>query len=201
VKTLTKTLFVGCDVSAKNSTVCLMGEEGKQIGHQTFSNSLSGAKAMESWLLKIMEEKGFSTLKMATEATSFLDLYLVDFMASSKDLAPFHPSMIYQFNPKLVRNFKRAYSDKEETYKVDAFVIADHLRFGRLPEPYESHRPYLPLRRLTRYRFHIVKAINREKAYFSEPSLPQVLRILRGETLCLPLRGYLLGCDYRILSR
>lgn len=25
---------------------------------------------------------------------------------------------------------------------------------------------YLPLRRLTRYRFHIVKAINREKAYF-----------------------------------
>jgi hypothetical protein len=49
---------------------------------------------------------------------------------------------------------------------VDAFVITDRPRFGRLPEPYETHQPYLPLRRLTRYRFHIVKAINREKAYF-----------------------------------
>jgi hypothetical protein len=45
-------------------------------------------------------------------------------------------------------------------------VITDRLRFGRLPEPYESHRPYLPLRRLTRYRFHLVQAISREKAYF-----------------------------------
>lgn len=103
---------------------------------------------MESWFLKIMKDKGFSTLKIATEATSFLDLHLVDFLASSKELAPFNPS-IYQFNPKIVRNFKRAYSDKEKTDKVDAFVIADRLRFGRLPEPYESHRPYFPLRRLT----------------------------------------------------
>lgn len=142
-----------------------MNEEGKELGYQTFPHTLSGATAPESWLLKTVREKGFSTLKIATEATSFLDLHLVDFMASSQDLAPFHP-LIYQFNPKLVRNLKRAYSDKEKTDKVDAFVIADRLRFGRLPEPYESHRPYLPLRRLTRYRFHIVKAINREKTYF-----------------------------------
>jgi len=142
-----------------------MDPEGKTIGHQTFSNTLSGAQALESWLLKIMKENDFSDLKIATEATSFLDLHLVDFMASSQELAPFNPS-IYQFNPKLVRNFKRAYSDKEKTDKVDAFVIADRLRFGRLPEPYESHQPYLPLRRLTRYRFHLVKTINREKAYF-----------------------------------
>jgi len=80
-------------------------------------------------------------------------------------LAPFKPS-IYQLNPKLVRNFKRVYPDKEKTDTVDAYVITDRLRFGRLPEPYESHQPYLPLRRLTRYRFHLVKTISREKAYF-----------------------------------
>jgi transposase len=142
-----------------------MDEEGKEMGRPTFPNTLPGARTLESHLLDLLKEKGFSTLKIATEATSFLDLHLVDFLASSQDLAPFHPS-IYQFNPKLVRNFKRTYPDKDKTDKIDAFVIADRLRFGRLPEPYESHRPYLPLRRLTRYRFHLVKAISREKAYF-----------------------------------
>lgn len=142
-----------------------MDEEGKEMGYPTFPNTLPGAKTLESQLLQVMNEKGFSTLKIATEATSFLDLHLVDFLASSQALAPFHPS-IYQFNPKLVRNFKRTYPDKNKTDKIDAFVITDRLRFGRLPEPYESHQPYLPLRRLTRYRFHLVKAISREKAYF-----------------------------------
>jgi len=162
---LSKTLLVGCDVSSQLNTVCLMDPEGKKIGSQTFSNTLSGAQALESWLLKTLKENDFSELKIATEATSFLDLHLVDFLASSQLLAPFRPS-IYQFNPRIVRNFKKAYSEKEKTDKVDAFVITDRLRFGRLPEPYETHQPYLPLRRLTRYRFHIVKAINREKAYF-----------------------------------
>lgn len=112
-----------------------------------------------------MEENNFSQLKIATEATSFFDLHLVDFLAQSPKLAPFKPP-IYQFNPKLTRNFKRAYTDKEKTDKTDAFVIADRLRFGRLPAPYENHQPYLPLRRLTRYRCHLVQNIAREKAYF-----------------------------------
>jgi hypothetical protein len=51
---------------------------------------------------------------------------------------------ICQFNPKLVRNFERACSSKKETDKVDASVIVDQLRFSKLPEPYDSHRHYLP---------------------------------------------------------
>lgn len=160
-----KTLFVGCDVSSKENTVCLMDEDGKELSYPLFPNTLTGAKAFEETILKVMEEGRFSQIKIATEATSFLDLHLVDFLASSQALERYNPS-IYQLNPKIVRNFKRAYPDKDKTDKVDAFVIADRLRFGRLPEPYESHKPYLPLRRLTRYRFHLVEAIAREKAYF-----------------------------------
>jgi hypothetical protein len=114
-------------LSSKNYTVCLTDEDGKEMGYPTFPNTLSGAKAPESQLLQLIQEKGFSTLKIATEATSFLDLHLVDSLASSQDLA-FNPS-IYQFNPKVVRNFKRAYPDKEKTDKIDAFVITDQLRF------------------------------------------------------------------------
>ena len=142
-----------------------MGKEGDELGYRNLPNTLSGAKKLESLLVKIMEENGFSTLKIGTEATSFLDLHLLDFLASSEKLAPFNPS-IYQLNAKIVRNFKKAYPDKDKTDKIDAFVIADRLRFGRLPEPYENHRPYLPLRRLTRHRFHLVESIAREKAYF-----------------------------------
>jgi hypothetical protein len=190
VNTLPKTLFVGCDVSSQNNTVRLMDEEGKEMGYPTFPNTLPRAKALESQLLQLIKGKGFSTLKIATEATSFLDLHLVDFLASSQVLAPFNPS-IYQFNPKLVRNFKKAYSDKEKTDKIDAFVITDRLRFGRLPEPYESHRPYLPLRRLTRYRFHIEGHQHRESLFPNTP-VPQVLRICCREPFA-SLRSCLLA--------
>lgn len=162
---MSNTLFVGCDVSSKTNVICLMEKEGDKLDYRDLPNTLSGAKKLESLLVKIMQENGFSTLKIGTEASSFLDLHLLDFLASSEKLAPFNPS-IYQLNAKIVRNFKKAYPDKDKTDKIDAFVIADRLRFGRLPEPYENHRPYLPLRRLTRHRFHLVESIAREKTYF-----------------------------------
>lgn len=93
MNTLPKNLFVGCDMSTKNNTVCLMDEEGKKIGYQTFPNTLSGARALESWLL--MNEKGGSTLKMATEVTSFLDFHLVHFMVSSQNGGEKEPRLGY----------------------------------------------------------------------------------------------------------
>ena len=67
-----KTLFVGCDVSSKENTVCLMDEDGKEVSYPIFPNTLTGAKVFEETLLKVMEEEGFSQIKIATEATSFL---------------------------------------------------------------------------------------------------------------------------------
>ena len=34
-------------------------------------------------------------------------------------------------NPKQIANFKKSYSDMDKTDEIDAFVIADYLRFGR----------------------------------------------------------------------
>ncbi len=39
---------------------------------------------------------------------------------------------IHVLNPKQVRKFKEAYPDLPKNDWVDAFVIADHLRFGRI---------------------------------------------------------------------
>ena len=41
--------------------------------------------------------------------------------------------------------------------------VAEYLRFGKLPAQYEPDSLYLPLRRLVRYRYHLVKSIEREK--------------------------------------
>lgn len=161
-----KTLLLGIDVHARENSCCFLNQEGNRVIKDcSFSNNLPGTRELEKRILQIMREKGFEHLKVATEATSFLDLHLVDFLARSKLLSKYSP-LIYQFNPKLTSGFKKAYSDKDKTDLEDAFVVADRLRFGRLPQAYEEHQPYIPLRRLTRYRYHVVKTISREKSYF-----------------------------------
>lgn len=161
-----KTLFVGIDVHSAMNSCCLMDDLGNQLCKVfDFPNNLPGVQELETKLELFMKEHCFDTLKIATEATSFLDLHLVDFLVNSSVLAKYSPS-IYQFNPKITSGFKDAYPDKDKTDLVDPSVIADRLRFGRLPEPYEESKPYFPLRTLTRYRYHLVNAISREKNYF-----------------------------------
>lgn len=50
---------------------------------------------------------------------------------------------------------------------MDAFVVADRLRMGHdLLAPFQADDTYLPLRCLTRYRYHVVHNLVREKACF-----------------------------------
>lgn len=163
---MSKILYVGIDAHQKENVCCLLDQEGnKVINPFSVANNLDGAKELEERIDLIMKEHMFTELKAATEAAAFLDLHIVDYLASSKLLAKYSPS-IYQFNPKITSGFKKAYPDKDKTDIVDAFVVADRLRFGRLPEPYEESLPYFPLKRLTRYRYHLVSNISREKNYF-----------------------------------
>jgi len=163
---MSKTLYVGIDAHSEKNTCCFLNQEGNKVDKIfSISNNLPGAKELENRIDKIMSSGSFQQLKVATEATSFLDLHLVDFLATSKTLGKYSP-LIYQFNPKMTSAFKKAYSDKDKADPIDAFVVADRLRFGRLPEPYQEHKPYIPLRRITRYRHHLVKTISREKNYF-----------------------------------
>lgn len=163
---MSKTLYVGIDPHQKENVCCLLDQEGnKVVNIFSVANNLEGAKELEDRIDLIMKEHCFTDLKAATEAVSFLDLHIVDYLASSKLLAKYSP-LIYQFNPKITSGFKKAYTDKDKTDSIDAFVVADRLRFGRLPEPYEESQPYFPLKRLTRYRYHLVSNISREKNYF-----------------------------------
>lgn len=70
---------------------------------------------------------------------------------------------MHRFNPKVVNGFKKAYPSLPKTDAVDAWVIADRLRFGRLPPPTGFDERYQALQRLTRTRYHLVKELTREK--------------------------------------
>ncbi len=163
---MSKTLFIGIDVHAEKNSCGFTDDKGNRL-NKIFSvfNNLPGAEELEKRIDLTMKESAFDTFMIATEASSFLDLHLVDYLANSKNLSKYSP-LIYQFNPKLTARLKKAYADIDKTDDIDPFVIADRLRFGHLPEPYEESKTYFPLKRLTRYRYHLVNTIAREKNYF-----------------------------------
>jgi len=164
---MSKILYVGIDAHQKDNVCCLLDQEGnKVINVFSVANNMDGAKELEDRIDLVMKEHCFTELKIATEATGFLAFHLVDYLCTSKVLAKYSPDL-YQLNPRITSGFKKAYTDKDKTDVIDAFIVADRLRFGRLPEPYEDSQPYFPLKRLTRYRYHLISAIAREKNYFS----------------------------------
>lgn len=67
-------------------------------------------------------------------------------------------------NPKQVKKFRDAYSDLPKNDYVDSFVIADHLRFGRInKEVYMDDYKYQALKMYTRARHQLVQELTREK--------------------------------------
>ena len=75
---------------------------------------------------------------------------------------------IHVLNPKQVKKFKEAYPDLPKNDFMDAFVIADHLRFGRIArEVYMDDYRYQALRTLTRARFDVIQNLTREKQRFA----------------------------------
>src|SRR5215472_15121301 len=51
---------------------------------------------------------------------------------------------IYVFNPAWVQGLKRVYADAGKTDRLDAFFIAERLRVGRLPTPFQPDLVYAP---------------------------------------------------------
>ncbi|CAH8708592.1 IS110 family transposase [Paenibacillus melissococcoides] len=73
---------------------------------------------------------------------------------------------VFTINPKLINKFKDAYADLDKTDRIDAWIIADRLRFGRLTTTIVMQEQYIALQRLTRMRFHLVHNLTREKHTF-----------------------------------
>jgi transposase len=112
-----------------------------------------------------METDGFTELRLAAEATGWYWFHLFETLRSNPLLQAW-PTELFLLNPRLTANFKKSYVDLDKSDPIDAFVIADRLRWGRdIDTPFSFDEKLLSLRFLTRYRYHVVHQLASEKAY------------------------------------
>ena len=159
-------LYVGIDVSSLSNVAYFMLPDGSK--HSTFSlaNSRNGAIQLVKRIFSAVVSHSLDTVLIGLESTSVYGDNLVYFLREDATLVPFNKK-IHVLNPKQVSKFKEAYNDLPKNDWVDAFVIADCLRFGRInKEVYLGDYHYKALQNLTRARFFAVQNLTREKQRF-----------------------------------
>ena len=158
------TLFVGIDVSSKSNVVCALDFQSNKLLQFSVPNNQPGAEEFAAKLISILEGSRFKTVVLALESTSFYGIHIANFLSSSSLLMPYNP-YVYCLNPKMIANYRKSFIGLSKTDPLDAFVIADFARVGRINiEPWHGSQ-YLALQRLTRHRLHLVECITREKTY------------------------------------
>ena len=145
--------------------VCFLNEEGDKIDAFSVSNDLPGATTLKERLLQCVTGKEVEMLKIGLESTSVYSFHPSMFLHHDTDLQHFG-AKVFLLNPKQIANFKKSYSDMDKTDELDAFVIADYLRFGRNQMSIVKESQYVALQQLTRTRYQLVKMLTKEKQHF-----------------------------------
>jgi transposase len=159
-------LLVGLDVSKNDYKVCMLDGEGERVGKVfALRNNTNHSQELAGRIAESAEKIGARKIFIGYESTSVYGWHLQYFLADSMKLQPYALT-ITCFNPTLIESHKKSLGDLPKTDQMDAFIIADRLRIGRLPDSVPVDFRYLALQRLTRYRFHIVECIVREKNYY-----------------------------------
>jgi transposase len=158
-------LYVGIDVSSKELEACFMGSDGEKLQTLTVANNLQGASHLRDRIVAAADKHAVTEIHIGLEATSVYSWHPAMYLHEDPALKA-RKAKVFTINPKLVNKFKEAYPDMDKTDRVDAWVIADRLRFGRLTTTIVMQEQYVALQRLTRMRFHLVHSLTREKQYF-----------------------------------
>ena len=160
------TLLVGVDVHRQQNVFCVMDQDGQELSDRfALDNNRPGTQELVDRLAHLMQEGDYEQLQLGAEATGLYWLHFCMTLSQDPTLNQW-PLTLYAVNPRLTANYKKSFSDLDKTDGIDAFVVADRLRMGRgLPHPFIYDETYLPLRFLTRYRYHLVHTLAREKAY------------------------------------
>jgi len=158
-------IFVGIDVSSSDMKVCMMNHEGDTLKSFTVNNDFAGASHLREQVIVLADKLGATEIQIGLESTSVYSWHPSMFLTEDAELRK-RSTKVYTINPKLIRNFKKSYVDMDKTDHIDAWIIADRLRFGRLPFTVVLQEQYVSLQRLTRMRYHLMHNMTREKQYF-----------------------------------
>jgi transposase len=162
------TLCVGADVHLDE---IVLRAVDKALGHEVLerfrvTNNLPGAQLAATTIAQTAMDSGYARIEIGWESTGMLWIPFHRYLSTEPLLHPFELVLVC-FNPKLVAKFKDGLvlrSPKND--ERDAFDVAARLRFGELPVSYVPSDFWQGLRRLTRYRYRLSKAMSREKNRF-----------------------------------
>ena len=159
-------LFVGIDVGSRDNAVYIMLPDGSKHSSFSVQNNLGGAQTLSKRVVAALVELDLPAVVIGMEATSVYGDNLLCFLREDGALGRFDRKL-HVLNPKQVKKFKDVYSDLPKNDPVDAFIVADNLRFGRITAPVhmDDYR-YKALQNLTRARFYAVQSLTREKQRF-----------------------------------
>jgi transposase len=159
-------LHVGLDLSKKSVATRFVVDDGTEPVKQfSFEHNPAGVEKLVERIIATAEEFHIDQVMIGMETTGLLWWHLSEALRNCESLQHLHPQ-VYVINAKLVAHFKKAYVEMDKDDPGDAFVIADRLRFGRLPRPAEPDERYLAIQKLTRHRFHLTQSLAAEKNRF-----------------------------------
>ena len=163
-----KILFVGIDIALNKFDVeylDIFSNSFSNKKNRLFKNSPEGVDSFVDFIITIAKENDFNKVLIGFESTGNYGFHLPFVLSENEELKSFNP-VIYQINPKIIKNFRKSYNDIPKTDSQDAFIIAERLKNGRLM-PFTRFDPhYFALKTLTRSRFSLVMKMVSEKARF-----------------------------------
>jgi len=89
-------------------------------------------KELENRLLAVLSAGTFEHIRFGMEATQNYGFHLAESLSNSDRLSAWKP-LVYLINAKYIKDFKKAFPEKDKTDLIDSQFIAEYLRFGRLP--------------------------------------------------------------------
>ena len=162
-------LFIGIDVSSKDLQVAITDSENyqKPIINRSFSNDLIGANEIKKIILQLVEQNSYDKVIIGMEATSIYSFHTDDyFFANDQDLQKLNLETNVD-NPRDTKRFHDAFEENKND-PLDAYYIAEYLRFGKYRVTIARQEQYLALQRLTRTRYEVMASLTRAKQHFIE---------------------------------
>ena len=136
--------YIGLDIHKKIIAFCIKEKSGVMIGSGTISAT---REALDNWLAGLPQP-----YSIAMEATLFTG-WIYDYIQPyAHEIKVAHPEML-----------KAITAAKKKNDKKDAEAICDLLRVNMLPECYMAPSDLRELRRILRYRNHILRTAVKEK--------------------------------------
>lgn len=159
-------LLVGIDVSSEKLDSCFLDSEDQVLLEESLPNTIAGASQIKEHILKFNKSVHYDRIIVGMEATSVYSFHPSTFLAEDQDLKALNVEVVVM-NPKAIHRFKGLF-DEDKTDQIDAYRIADFLRFDRFNVSLLKEEQYMALQRLTRSRYQLICQLTEMKQHFLE---------------------------------